>query len=167
MKDEKEKLRKFFNLQYVKMKRVASVGGMLLLTVNLTLVLYPYIEHRNIHPYIGIPILFTLMIVLILFSAHIYVKKMEMYRTESHAEIVYNPFSVYAFSPFEEMMYTNSMVPVMEALVDVLPEGSDARKKLDDKAKKFKRWCKMGYIPKDEFPAKLQEYYITNKQQRL
>ncbi len=167
MKDEKEKIRKFFNMQYVKMKRVAAVGSMILLAINLTLTLYQYIEHRDIHPYIGIPILFVAIMLVILLCAHIYVKKMEMYRTEAHAEVVFNPFSVYAFSPFEEMMYTNSIVPIMEAMVHLLPKGSDERKTLDIKSKKFRRWCEMGYIPKDEFPDKLKEYYITNMQRRL
>jgi len=172
--DDKERLRKFINLQYVKVRRVAAVGSLILLMINLSLTTYPYISHRLGEyifgipsAYIGIPFVFVLIGLIVLFLAHIYVKKMEMYRTEQHAEIKYNPFSVYAFSPFEEMMYTNSIVPIMKGLVHVLPKDSKERKKLEEEAKRFERWCKLGYIPKEEFPKNLMEYYITDKQQRL
>jgi len=174
MIDKEENFRKFINLQYVKVRRVAAVGSLILLMINLSLTAYPYIEHRFGQyifgvpsTYIGIPVVFVLIGVLVLLLAHIYVKKMEMYRTEQHAEIKYNPFSVYAFSPFEEMMYTNSIVPLMKGLVHILPEGSEERKKLKEDAEKFERWCRLGYIPKEEFPQNLMEYYITDKQQRL
>ena len=174
MIDKEERVRKFLNLQYVKVRRVAAVGSLILLMINLSLTMYPYIEHRfggDIFgipsAYIGIPFLFVFIGVVVLLLAHIYVKKMEMYRTEQHAEIKYNPFSVYAFSPFEEMMYTNSIVPIMRGLLHILPEGSEEQKKLKEETDKFERWCRLGYIPKEEFPKNLMEYYITEKQQRL
>jgi len=166
-KDADEKLRGFINLQYIKIKKVAAVGSMLLLTVNLSLTIFLYFEHRNIHPYIGIPIIFFIVMLVLWFLAHIYVRKMEMYRTEQAAEVLYNPYAVYAFAPFQEMTYSHSMVPVMKALLKLLPEDSKEYKDLKFNMERFEEWCKTGYIPKKDFPDNLKKYYITDKQQRL
>jgi len=88
-KDEKERFRKFFNEQYVKMKQMAAVGSLILLAINLSFTIYPYIEHRRVHPYAAIPLLFLGIMLLIWLGAHVYVKKMEMYRTEEYLEFRY------------------------------------------------------------------------------
>lgn len=172
--DKNEGLRKFVNIQYVKMKKVAAVGSMILLAINLALTVYPYVEHRfrqtyfGIIPgeYFGIPIVFLIIICLIMLGAHFYVKKLEMYRTEQMAEVMFNPYSVYALNPFQEMWFRHIDIPMLEGLVEVLPEG----KKKEDMKKHLKvvyNWIKLGYIPKKDFPKELQKYYITKKQQRL
>lgn len=165
--DDKERFRKFVNLQYVKLKKVAAVGGMIMLAINLSLTMFLYIEHRNIHPYVGIPVLFILVMFVLWILAHIYVSKMEMYRTEQMAEVTYNPYSVYALAPFQEMIYSYSAIPMMKALLKTLPEDSEEHKELKTKLGRFEEWCKLGYIPKKDFPDELKRYYITDKQQRL
>jgi hypothetical protein len=46
MRDDKETLRKFINMQYVKMKRMAAVGSLILLAINLSFTIYPFVEFR-------------------------------------------------------------------------------------------------------------------------
>jgi len=166
-KDDKEKFRRFVNLQYIKLKKVAAVGSMIMLSINLSLTIFLYLGHRNIHPYVGIPLVFVGVLMVLWFLAHIYVRKMEMYRTEQAAEVTYNPYSVYAISPFQEMIYSYSAVPMMKALLKILPEDSKEYEDLKNHLEKFENWCKLGYIPKDDFPEELRRYYLTNKQQRL
>jgi len=161
-----EQFRRFLNLQYVKIKRTAAVGSLILLIINLSFTTYPFIEHRGVHPYFAIPLIFLIVFLLVWLGAHIYVKKLEMYRTESVAEKVYNPYAVYAIGPFEEMKYRNMDLVIMEMLYDLLPEG-DKKQKLKNQIQTVTRWCDLGYIPKKDFPKHLKKYYITNRENRL
>jgi len=174
VKDEKEKGRKFINIQYVKMKKVAAVGSMILLAVNLSLTVFPYVQHRfpklvfGLIPseYIGIPIVFIIIVFLILLGAHFYVRKLEMYRTEQMAEVMFNPYSVYALNPFQEMWFRHIDIPMLESLKEVLPEG-EQKKNLEKHLKTVYNWIEKGYIPKKDFPEHLKKFYLTKKEQRL
>jgi len=173
-RDEKETLRKFINIQYVKMKRMAAVGGLVLLAVNLSFTVYPYVEFRfpekifGIIPstYVGVPIIFVIIVFLIWVGAHIYISKMEMYRTESLADRIFNPYTIYAIGPFEEMLYRTMTIPTLQAAYSSMPECKEKEevKKQLDRAKKY---VDLGYIPKEDFPEHLKKYYITNKERRL
>jgi len=165
-KDEKERFRRFFNEQYVKMKQMAAVGSLILLAINLSLTIYPYIEHRRVHPYAAVPLLFLGIMLLIWFGSHIYVKKMEMYRTERRAEVLFNPYAIYAMNPFQEMTFKHMYLPMMESICIALPEGKD-KEKMKKNVAMVKRWCDKGFIPKEDFPKHLKRYYLTNKQKRL
>lgn len=172
-KDEGEVIRKFVNEQYVKLKRVAAVGSLVLLGVNLSLSVYPYVSHRfpeylfGIVPstWIAIPVVFIVLMTLLWLCAHIYVKKMEMYRTEFRAEMMFNPYAVYALRPWEEMYFSHTFLPIMETLIE-LSKG-EQKEKLEKNIKKFKNWLELGYIPKKDFPKHLKKFYITKKEQRL
>ena len=165
--DTDEKIRRFLNLQYIKVKKVAAVGSMILLAINLSLTIFLYFEHRRIHPYIGIPVIFFIVMLILWFLAHVYVRKMEMYRTEQAAEVLYNPYAVYAYCPFQEMTYSHTMEPLMKGILKLLPKDSNEYKELKSKLEKFIEWNKLGYIPKKDFPNELKKYYIKDKQQRL
>lgn len=161
-----ERFRKILNLQYVKIKRTAAVGSLIMLILNLSFTMYPFIEHRNIHPYFTIPLIFLIVFLLVWLAAHIYVKKLEMYRTESVAEKFFNPYAVYAIGPFEEMKYRNMDLVIMKILHDLLPEG-EKKQKLKEQIEKIRGWCDLGYIPKKDFPKHLKKYYLTNRESRL
>jgi hypothetical protein len=171
--DGKEKVRKFINMQYVKMKRMASVGGLILLAINLSLTIYPFVEFRFQEymlgiprAWIGIPVILLIILFLLWVGSHIYISIMEMYRTEFLAEKILNPYTVYAIGPFEEMLYRTMTIPTLEASYMSMPDGKEKEgvKKNLDLAKK---WVDMGYIPKEDFPKHLKKYYITNKERRL
>jgi len=161
-----ERLRKFINLQYVKIKRTAAVGSLVMLILNLSFTIYPYIEHRDIHPYAAVPLLFFGIFFLVWIAAHVYVSKMEMYRTEFLAEKILNPYSVYAIGPFEEMKYRSMDLVIMEALYDLTPEG-EKKRRLREQIDQVKKWVELGYIPKKDFPKHLKRYYITKIESRL
>jgi hypothetical protein len=167
LKDSDEKFRRFVNLQYIKIKKVAAVGSMVLLAINLSLTIFLYMEERDIHPYVGIPVIFTIVMFILWGLAHIYVKKMEMYRTEQMAEVTYNPYAVYAFAPFQEMIYSHYAVPMQKALLRLLPKDSEEYKELKELSEKFEGWCKSGFIPKEDFPPDLRRYYLTEREGRL
>lgn len=174
MVDETERIRKFINLQYVKMKHLATVGSLILLALNLSFTVYPYIEFRfpqfvfGFIPkaWVGVPMVFFIIVTLIWFAAHLYVRKMEMYRTEQRAEMMYNPYQVYAFQPFQEMQYRNITIPILKGIHDLLPDGTE-KDEIKQKMDQFKKWLSLGYIPKEDFPEHLKEFYITKKERRL
>lgn len=188
MFDKDETIRKLINMQYVKMKHLSAVGSLVLLTLNLSFVLYPYIEHRlpetyfNIIPraWIGIPTIFFITLLLVWSVAHFYVKKMEMYRTERRADVMFNPYQVYAFQPFWEMWWRDVYVPQMKTQLSLLKtlcrKESDKKEKeklqkdisyMEEETKKIENWLELGYIPKKDFPEHLRKYYITKKETRL
>ena len=164
--DKKEKIRKFINMQYVKIKRTAAVGSLVILTLNLSLSIYPFISHRNIHPYFAIPLLFTSVMLILWIAADIYVKRLEMYRTEFLAERILNPYSIYAIGPFEEMKYRTMEIPIMGALSKIMPKGQE-KNDFEKHLTKLKKWCDLGFIPKADFPSHLKKYYITKTENRL
>jgi len=187
IKDKDEKIRKFVNVQYVKMKRMAAVGSLILLAINLSFVVYPYIEFRLPETifsiprtYVGVPLIFAIIVFLIWLGAHIYTDTMEMYRTESRANIIYNPYQVYAFQPFWEMWWRDVYVPQMKTQLTMLinlhkKETDEEEKKylekeinyLKTEVDKIKSWLDLGFIPKSDFPAHLKKYYKTDKEIRL
>jgi hypothetical protein len=128
--------------------------------------MFTYIQYRGISPYIGITLLFFGILFFIWVAAHIYVRKFEMYRTESRADVLYSPYSVYAMAPKEEMMLRGIYLPIMETNCKLLAAGKE-KEQMEAEIKKVRAWCEKGFIPKDDFPEHLKEYYITEKQQRL
>ena len=187
MFDKNEKIRKIINMQYVKMKHLSSVGSLVLLTLNLSFVLYPYVEHRLPETiwsipkaWIGIPTLFLITLLLVWSVAHFYVKKIEMYRTERRADVMFNPYQVYAFQPFWEMWWRDVYIPQMKSQLSVLKtlyrneKNHDEKNRLesdikymDSEIKKVQNWLELGYIPKKDFPEHLKKYYLTKKETRL
>jgi len=185
--DSDEKIRNFINFQYVKMKKMAGVASLLLLAINLSFTIYPFIEHRFgeyvfgiPRAWITIPILFIFITFLILLGAHFYIKILEMYRTEAKANMTYNPYQVYAFQPFWEMWWRDVYIPQMKSQLSVLKtlyrneKNYDEKNRLesdikymDSEIKKVQNWLELGYIPKEDFPKHLKKYYLTDKEQRL
>lgn len=165
MIDKEERFRKWLNLQIVKMKRVASVGSLILLALTNSFVIYPHIEEKGIHPYLGIPLVFFGLLFLIWLGAHVYVRMMEMYRTEFRAEMILNPYQVYAITPMFEMQFRHIFLPIMKSQIKQLDgkEKTELQKKID----MVEKWCKLGFIPKKDFPEHLKQYYITDKEVRL
>lgn len=173
MLQEPERFRKFFNIQYAKIKNVAAVGSLIMLALTNAWGIYPYVEYRfprvifGFIPreWIGIPFLFFLILIILWTLAHIYVRKFEMYRTEQRANVFFNPYSVYALSPFQEMWFRDIFLPIMEGIRDTLPV--DKQGNITSEIEKVKTWCDKGIIPKDHFPKHLKKYYITDKETRL
>jgi len=192
--DDNEKIRNFVNMQYVKMKRMAAIGSLLLLAVNLSFTIYPYVSHRFNNYVFGIPSawfgvtsIFFLVVFIIWLGSHVYTTTMEMYRSEKKAEIILNPYQVYAFQPFWEMWWRDIYIPQMKAQLVTLKYLKSIEEKknkenydtiqyhnitneinyLESEIKKVENWLDLGYIPKEDFPKHLKKYYITKKQRRL
>lgn len=172
-KVQQEGFRKWFNLQFVKLKQVAMVGSLVILAVNLSLTLYPYIEHRL--PYyiweiprawLGIPLIFVFVMFVLWIIAHIWTSYLEMYRTQQRAERMLNPYNVYHFNPFQIAWYRNFHLPLMKEQLEQI-NNPDRKKKYKRQVERVERWLDIGYIPKDEYPDDIKEFYLTDKKNRL
>ena len=156
----------WFNLQIVKIKKTAAIGSVVLLVLNLSLNIYPLVEHRNFHPYFMIPLIFLTTLFIVWLGSHLYIRILGMYKEEALAEKVYNPYNVYAIGPFEEMTYYAIYLPLMEACYHLLPTG-EQKEKLKEQIETFKHWLELGFIPKEDFPEHLKKYYIVENPKRL
>lgn len=148
-------MKTWMNKQLFKFQQVFPISTLILLIINLSLQIYGQLEYRNLPFY---QTTFSIMLVLFLCVwgfAHIYNDYFEMYKHKKLVEVtLYNPYQVYAFSPFEEVVWRTIYIPMLEEI------GS---KNVD----KIKRWLDLGYIPKEDFPDHLKKYYLTKKPGRL
>lgn len=164
--DEKEKIRGWINFQLGMLKRTATVINMFLLVFANSLLLSGYLEQRNIHPYVAIPLVFISVSIILWYLSRFFVLKMEMYRTEKLTDKILDPFAVYGLIPYEEMWFRELFIPNMEARYSMMPEGrakEEYKKHIDN----VKEWVVNGIIPKKQFPEHLKKYYLTEKEHRL
>ncbi|MGC9309021.1 MAG: hypothetical protein ACP5FL_09650, partial [Thermoplasmatota archaeon] len=95
MFDHNEEKRRWLNMQIIKMKNIAALGSLFLLALNLAFTIYPYIQWRGLHSHLGVPLLFICILFTIWLLSHLYIRVMEMNRTEKRAEVLLNPYNVY------------------------------------------------------------------------
>ena len=67
-------IKDFWNENYVMVKKVAPIGSLILLAVNLAFTVYPFFAYRGIHPYLGVPVLLGIIIFLIWGMSFIYIQ---------------------------------------------------------------------------------------------
>ena len=160
-------IKKWFNIELTKIKQVAVVGSVVLLTLNIALSAYPYLAWRGIHPYLGITVVFFLILGGIWLLAHLYMNIMEMYKEQKLAEtILYNPYSVYLFSPWQEVTWRYYNQTVLEALQSLVQDPA-VLEKLHAARTTIDHWFTGGYIPRKDFPPTLHRYYRTKREGRL
>jgi heme/copper-type cytochrome/quinol oxidase subunit 4 len=160
-------MKKRFNVELTKIKQVAMVGSVVLLTLNIALTAYPYLAWRGVHPYAGVALVFLLILGLIWLLAHLYMNVLEMYKEQKLAEnVLYNPYAVHQFNPFQEVTWMQYNMAVLEALRSITPDAS-AQQRLDDAIGAVERWLSLGYIPRRDFPPHLQRYYLTRREERI
>ena len=160
-------IKRWFNVQVTKIKHVGMLISIVLLALNLSLTVYSFIKWRGIHPYLGTTLLFFVIMFLILAFSHIWMNKWHMYAPQKMAEaILYNPYAVFAYTPFQEMWFSHIYIPIMEALYDTI-QDEEKKKKFKKSLELVKKWTKLGYIPKEDFPEHLKKYYIFDEGMRL
>ncbi len=161
------KMKKKFNIELAKIKQVAMVGSVVLLTLNLALNAYPYLAWRGIHPYLGVSVVFLGILGGIWLLAHLYMNVLEMYKEQKLAEnVLYNPYAVHQFNPFQEVTWMRYNLTVLEALHSLTGDAA-TREKLQDAIGAVERWLSLGYIPRRDFPTHLQQYYLTRREERI
>ena len=160
-------LKKKFNVELTKIKQVAMVGSVILLTLNIALTAYPYLAWRGIHPYAGVALVFLVILGVIWLLAHVYMNVLEMYKEQKLAEsVLYNPYAVHQFTPFQEVTWMYYNMTVLEALQSIATDDA-TRQKLENAIATAENWLSLGYIPRRDFPAHLQKYYLTRHEARI
>jgi len=169
--DKEEKIRKWINMQFVIVKRFTPVINTGLLVVLNSLTLYYYIEHREIHPYIAVPIIALSLGAGIWLISVIYYRVALMHRGEKFAEIFFDPYQVSHFRPFEEILYRYMWLRIMGCQSALLSDDEaireEAKQKMDESIKLFTKWIELGYIPKEDYPKHLLHFYKTSVERRL
>jgi len=106
------------------------------------------------------------MLLVVWVGSHCYIKGLEMYKYEALGDKIYNPYTVYAYGPFEEVTYQALWIPLLNSIHSLMDE-SEMRTNLKTNIDKLEKWLKLGYIPKSDFPEHLKKYYVTKKEKRL
>ena len=160
-------LKKKFNVELTKIKQVAMVGSVILLTLNIALTAYPYLAWRGIHPYAGVALVFLGILGVIWLLAHVYMNVLEMYKEQKMAEsVLYNPYAVHQFTPFQEVTWRYYNMTVLKALQSMATDDA-TRQRLDNAIDTAENWLSRGYIPRQDFPEHLQKYYLTRREERI
>ena len=150
------RFRDFVFEQIEKIQQFSGIGTPVMLILTFTFTAFTYIEHRNVHPYLGIPLIFLGIFLVYWSIAHTVVRKGGTYISRSRAAIKYNQFSVWEIPPFQWMMMRYIWIPVLERTANT----DDEKKELG----MVLRWMDLGFIPKDDFPDKLKHFYMADNE---
>lgn len=164
------KFRHFIMMQLGKMQKVYMPVSLMLLVLTNTLLFIPYFENRNIHPYISVIVVSSSLFILLLFIAHIYVRKFGMNQFQHRADIELNPFAVNHLSPLDEMRWRTYYIPSMTAYYEILKNIDKTNpylKTLEEELNKIQQWVDIGYIPSKHAPEHLKPIFDSIRGHRL
>jgi len=145
--------------QLEKLQQFSSIGMPLMLVMNLAVSIFAYVQWRDVHPYIGIPLLTFIIMLIYWGTAHLVVRKGETYKSRARAMTKYSPYAVWAIAPFQWMLMKYMWFPVLERTAETDEEKAEVRM--------VKNWMDIGYIPRKDFPDNLKEFYIAKEEERL
>lgn len=148
------KIRKFIQRQIYRLQKVGTPVSLVLLVMNLSLSILSFMTWRGVNPYLTALIIAAGLGLVVTAFANFYIVVMRMHVAERRAIIDHDPVQVYAFLPFQAAIALNNQVPMMRAIARQTKDED-----LADAADRLERWAKTGYIPKEEYPAELSEYY--------
>jgi len=156
-------LRLLFSKQKLVLSKLQGLYSVILLCISISLSFVGFSDINIINPYATFFIVFTILSLILLLIANIYYKKLEMYKYDKEADVEYNPFNVYAFTPFQEVLLYETTLALLKAEFKENQNNDDLKKSI----LKVEKWLKLGYIPKSDFPKHLKSIYLTKKEGRI
>lgn len=121
--------------------------------ITITFGVWNLISHRDIHPYIGLPIVFFLIVLFVLSLSYYLIDIRQIQWNQKRAEFTYNPVLNKALTPFQSMFILGIYQPIMEYLVD------EDKERLQQQLEIVKRWSDKGFISIDDVPGNLRKFY--------
>ncbi len=93
--------------------------------------------------------------------AHIWTNKLDMVRAARRASAIHDPCQVYQMHPWERVIWLNVTIPQVEAQSKMMLHfGEEAHAMaLLEVVVKMRKWERLGYIPREDYPAHLLHYY--------
>lgn len=140
---------------------LSSIYTPLMLLVSISFNIWIIVNNNNIPSYVGIPIVFLGLTILLLFVTYLLVDKIQVQRNQKRAEFLYNPVMNMSFTPFQQMQLIGRDVSLMEYFID------GDKEKLKDKLEMVKRWSETGFIDKEKDVPKSIKKYFRLKNERI
>lgn len=145
--------------QIHRVQKIAMLASLSMLGLNLTLLVFQYVEWRGISPYVGIPAIFLALVIVILAAANVWVGVLRMHEHERRSLIEHNPIEVYAMTPYQVVERQTFGLPMLRAQIALHRELGLDTAPLEDVLGRWERWSDLGYIPRSEYPTQLLDYY--------
>lgn len=150
------RIRRFLQRQVYRLQKVAAPLSLLLLIANLSLTFLSLVQWRGLNPYATVSLTIVVLSFAAVLFANIYTVGLKMHIAERRAIVDHDPIQVYAFLPFQSAIMLEQSVPMMKAIASLTADEA-----LKARAEKLERWAKQGFIPREEYPPELAEYYRT------
>ena len=133
----------------------------LMQAMTLALVAFGYIAWRGIDPYVGIAVLFVLILAGILSWGYLYVEVLGLFRAKRSSVATMDPVQVYAMTPYQEMMIRTVTLPNLRNNRAIAPQLGIDTSEIDESIRRVEAWQENGFIPKEQFPPELAHHYKT------
>lgn len=160
------KLRRAVYVQIVRLQKISGPASLVLLVVNLAVSAWSLLEWRGWNARVAIPSLAVLLFFTVLAVANV-MARWRMYVAERGAMVRHNPAEVYAFTPFQEVMFRHQVLPALRTQAATAEAtGADASE-LRQEVERLSGWVERGYIPYEEYPEHLRGYYLHGQGGRL
>lgn len=147
-------MKKIVAQQLDRLMRVSPILSISLLVGSVALNVVQLVSWRG-HPYIWMFLSVLILSILVLGVSNLWAGPLGMIAAMRGSQAFHDPVQVYKLTPFERMLWQHGMIPQMEHQLSLKWDEQFATQ-----IERLRKWCSLGYIPKDEFPCHLKHYYF-------
>lgn len=145
----------------------ATVVALLMQSMTLTLVAFEYIRWRGFNTYLGILILFSLIVTGIMVWGYIYVEVFGLFKAKKSTVVKMDPVHIYALTPYQEMMLRTANLPQLRHFLAQAQAQGLPTEDLQESITRIERWVEKGFIPRADYPDHLRELYYPREGHRI
>ena len=128
-------IKKWFMFQMWRVQQIAALISVILLSMNLALLVYPYLNWRGgifENTYVGIIFLIFIIFLAVWIFSLIWDLRLKMWREQMAVAVERNPYAKEKFYSKEAMLYTLAYLPLLDNLGKEDPKAKEAAKALRD-----------------------------------
>ena len=145
--------------QLDRVMKVGPVVNLALLIATLSLTFARFVYWRGGPLWAWVAGTGVAVAVAILLFAHIWTNKLDMVRASRRASAIHDPCQVYQIHPYERAIWLNVTIPQLVLQAQIAAKLGLDTSEISAVIGKMRRWEALGYIPRDEYPEHLLQYY--------
>jgi hypothetical protein len=133
--------KRWFMLQMWRLQQIAQIATLVLLAINLTIQIYPFMTWRGwifSSPYTGMPFILLVLVAIIWGFSIVWDLRMRMWREQASVMIEKNPYAREKMTAKEVAVYGALWLPLMDNIGKSDPEVKKA-------AQLMRNWIKKAY----------------------
>lgn len=155
--------RSLLSLHLDRLLKVAPIVSLGLLVANLSVTLATLMTWRGGPVWAWALGIGMLLLAAVVVFAHLWAHSWDMFRGLRRAQTVHDPTQVYQLVPLHRIAWLHATIPHMESQLAIHDALGIPSQWLRDEIERLRRWERLGYIPRGEFPPHLQKYYWHNE----